>query len=163
MPSCFIDRKCQRNGCTYTSIGCQANALFPCGLGMRLTPLEVFTSLELGSSLLRFYLAALEKNRQSCEINLGEGRSTLYPFLPAGARAARMAGPNIALRFPCLSVCLFVCLFVCASALITCAVYYVIRYYATAVYSSFWRFAGQATANEGSCVLPRWRKLGRQP
>ena len=38
----------------------------------------------------------------------------------------------------------FYCLFVCASALITCAKYYVIRYYATAVYSSFWKFAGQA-------------------
>ena len=35
--------------------------------------------------------------------------------------------------------------------------------YATAVCSSFWRFVGQATANEGSFVLPRWRKLGRQP
>ena len=48
-----------------------------------------------------------------------------------------------------------ICLFVCVSVLNTCAIYYVIRYYATAVYSSFWRFAGQATANEGSCVLPR--------
>ena len=78
-------------------------------------------------------------------------------FLPAGARAAhsaRTAGPKIALRFARL----FVCLFVCASALITCAIYYVIRYYATAVYS---RFAGQATANEGSFVLLGWRKLGR--
>ncbi len=64
---------------------------------------------------------------------------------------------KIALRFPRL----FVCLSVCASALITCAIYYVIRYYATAVYSSFWRFAGRATANEGSFVLPRWRKRGR--
>ena len=45
----------------------------------------------------------------------------------------------------CLFVCLFVCLSVnCASALITYAKYYVIRYYSTAVYSSFWRFAGQA-------------------
>ena len=56
-------------------------------------------------------------------------------------RSARTAGTKIALRFPRL--------FVCASALITCAIYYVIRYYATAVYSSVWRFAGQATANEG--------------
>ncbi len=40
-------------------------------------------------------------------------------------------------------VCLFVCLSLCASAL-----------NATAVYSSFWRFVGQATANEGSFVLP---------
>ena len=54
-------------------------------------------------------------------------------------------------------VCLYYCLFVRTSALITCAIYYVICYYATAVYSSFWRFAGQATANEGSFVLPRWR------
>ena len=61
------------------------------------------------------------------------------------SRSARTAGTKIALRFPRL----FVCLSVCASALITCAIYYVIRYYATAVYSSFWRFAGQATANEG--------------
>ena len=52
---------------------------------------------------------------------------------------------------------------VCAFALITCAICYIVRYYATAVYSSFWRFTGQATANEGSCELPRWRKLGRQP
>ena len=66
-------------------------------------------------------------------------------------------GTKIALRFPRL----FVCLFVCASALITCAKYDVIRYYATAVHSSFWRFAGQATANEGSFVLLRWRKRGR--
>ena len=67
------------------------------------------------------------------------------------------AGTKIALRFPRL----FVCLFVCASALIACTIYYVMRYYATAVYSSFWRFAGQATENEGSFVLPRWRKHGR--
>ena len=71
----------------------------------------------------------------------------------------RTAGPKIALCFPHLSVCLFVC----ASALIMCAIYYVIRYYATAIYSGFGRFSGQATANEGSCVLLRWRKLGRQP
>ena len=54
-----------------------------------------------------------------------------------------------------------VCLLVCASALITCTMYYVIRYYATAVYSSFWRFAGQVTTNEGNFVLPSWRKRGR--
>ena len=47
-------------------------------------------------------------------------------FLPAGARGA---GSKIALRFPRL----FVCLFVCASALITCAICYVIHYYATVV------------------------------
>ena len=69
----------------------------------------------------------------------------------------RTAGPKIALRFPHLSVCLSVC----ASALITCAICYIIRYHATAVYSSFWRFVGQATANEGNCVLPRWQKCGR--
>ena len=50
----------------------------------------------------------------------------------------------------------------CVSAFITCPICYVICYYATAVYSSFWRFAGQATANKGSCELPTWRKLGRQ-
>ena len=38
-------------------------------------------------------------------------------------------------------------------------------YYATAVYSSFWRFAGQATANEGtcSCELPRMAKTCKDP
>ena len=76
-------------------------------------------------------------------------------FTSRSARSARTAGTKIALRFPRLFVCC------CASALITCAIYYVIRYYATAVYSSFWRFAGQATANEGSFVLLRWRKRGR--
>ena len=79
-------------------------------------------------------------------------------FLPAGARERLV----LRLLYVSASVCLFVCLFV-RPALITYAIYmyYVIRYYATAVYSSFWRFAGQATANEGSFVLPRWRKLGR--
>ena len=76
-------------------------------------------------------------------------------FLPAGARAAR---ERLVLRLLYV-FCVF--LFVCASALITCVIYYVIRYYATAVYSSFLRFAGQATANEGSFVLPRWQKRGR--
>ena len=80
-------------------------------------------------------------------------------FLPAGARAAC---ERLVLRLLYVfRVCLFVCLSVCTSALITCALYYVIRYYATAVYSSVWRFAGQATANEGSFVLLRWRKRGR--
>ena len=52
-------------------------------------------------------------------------------------------------------VCLFVCLFVCLCVrTYLVRIYYVIRYYATAVYSSFWRFAGQAIANEGSFVLP---------
>ena len=69
--------------------------------------------------------------------------SMINNFLPAGAR-------------DCFTFSTFVCLSVCASALITCAIYYVIRYYATAVYSSFWRVVGQATANEGSFVLPRW-------
>ena len=50
-------------------------------------------------------------------------------FTSRSAGSARTAGTKIALRFPRL----FVCLFVCASALITCAIYYVIRYYATAV------------------------------
>ena len=49
-------------------------------------------------------------------------------------RSARTAGTKIALLFPRLFVCLFVCLSVCASALITCTIYYVIRYYATAVH-----------------------------
>ena len=62
----------------------------------------------------------------------------------------RMAGLKIALCFPCL----FVRLSVCASALITCTICHVVRYYATAVYSSFWKFAGKATANEGT-VFPR--------
>ena len=71
-------------------------------------------------------------------------------FTSQSLRSARMASPKIALHFR-------VCLFVCASTLITRAIYYVIRYYATAhaaVYiSSFWRFVGQTIANE---VLPRW-------
>ena len=56
----------------------------------------------------------------------------------------RTAGPNIPLR---LHV-------VYASALITCAIYYVIHDYATAVSlcNSIWRFVGQATANEGCFV-----------
>ena len=49
-------------------------------------------------------------------------------FTSRSAHSARTAGTKIALRFPRL--------FVCASALITCAIYYVICYYATAVYSS---------------------------
>ena len=59
-------------------------------------------------------------------------------------------------------VCLFVCLFVslCVRTYHVRNIY-VIRYYATAVYSSVWRFADQATANEGSFVLPRWRKRDR--
>ena len=68
-------------------------------------------------------------------------------FLPAGARAAR---EQLALR---LLYVFRVCLSVCASTIITCVIY--------TVYNSFWRFAGQATANEGSFVLPRWRKRGR--
>ena len=80
----------------------------------------------------------------------------MFPgFLPAGARAVR---EQLVLR---LLYVFHICLFVCASALITCAIYFVIRYYATAVYSSVRSFAGQATANEGSFVLPRWRKRGR--
>ena len=76
-----------------------------------------------------------------------------YPqFLPAGAREWLVLRLLYVFR---------VCLSVCVSALITCAIFYIIRYYATAVYSSFWRFAGQAIANEGSFVLPRWRKHGK--
>ena len=87
--------------------------------------------------------------------NNSKESNTNIDFLPAGARAAYK---RLVLR---LLYVFRVCLFVCASALITCAIYYVIRYYATAVYSNFWRFAGQATANEGGFVLPRWRKRGR--
>ena len=76
-------------------------------------------------------------------------------FTSRSAHSARMTGPKIALCFPRF----FVCLSVCATALIMCAICYIIRYYATAIYSSVWRFAGQATANEGSCELPRWRNL----
>ena len=47
----------------------------------------------------------------------------------------RANGPKIVLRFPRL----FVCLSVCASTLIMCAIYYVIRNYATTVHSSVWR------------------------
>ena len=46
-----------------------------------------------------------------------------------------------------------ICLFVCASALITCAVYYVIRYYATAAFGGLQVKLQQI--NEGSCVLSR--------
>ena len=44
--------------------------------------------------------------------------------------------------------------------------YYVMRYYATAVYycaNSFWRFVGQDTASKCRFVLPRQRESGRQP
>ena len=70
-------------------------------------------------------------------------------FLPAGA--CEVAGSKIDLCFQCLSVCLFAC----ASALMMCAICYIIRYYATAVYSRFWRFVGHAKAKEDSFVLPR--------
>ena len=69
----------------------------------------------------------------------------------------RTAGPKIALRFLRLSVCLFMRLH------LSRAQYNVIHYYTTAVCSSFWRFIGQGTANEGRCVLPRLRKLRRHP
>ena len=92
--------------------------------------------------------------------NITTNLSTLFtgssPFLPAGARERLVLRLIYVFR-----VCLFVCLSVWVSALITCAIYYVIRYYATAVYSSFWRFASQATAIEGSFVLPRWQKRGK--
>ena len=54
---------------------------------------------------------------------------TMHLFTSRSTRSAQTAGTKIAVHFPHL----FVCLFVCASALITCAIYYVIRYYATAV------------------------------
>ena len=54
-------------------------------------------------------------------------------FLPAGAHERLVLRLLYVLR-----VCLFVCLSVCASALIPCTMYYIVRYYATAVYSSFW-------------------------
>ena len=76
---------------------------------------------------------------------------SITDFLPAGARE------RLVLR---LLYVFRVCLFVCLSVCLCVRTYhmrniYVIRYYATAVYSSFWRFAGQGTANEGSFVLPR--------
>ena len=77
----------------------------------------------------------------------------IYIFTSQNVRSTQMADSKIALCFPCLIV-------VCASA---CTIYYIIRYYAATVYSGFWRIVGQATANEGSFVLPRWPKLGRQP
>ena len=55
---------------------------------------------------------------------------SIHSFLPAVcARSARMAGLSfyVFLR-------LFVCLFVCEFALITCAIFYVVHYYATVVY-----------------------------
>ena len=70
--------------------------------------------------------------------------------------SAQMAGTKIALRF--LSVCLFVCLFVRPH--LSHAPY--IASYVT-MQLQLLRFAGQATANEGSFVLPRWRKRGRYP
>ena len=60
----------------------------------------------------------------------------------------QMAGSKIALRLSCL--------FDCVSALIVCAVYYVIHYYATVVYSSIRRLYGQATANKDDFVSPIW-------
>ena len=107
-----------------------------------------------------FYCSVLLINTLFCSVATTLHVHTRCSLITSrNVHSARMAGPKIALRFPHL----FVCLSVCASALITCTIYYVIHYYATAVYSSFWRFAAQATANEGSCVSPRWRKLGRQP
>ena len=55
-----------------------------------------------------------------------------------------------------------VCLFVVRPHL-SRAHYYVMRYYATAVYYRINRFVGQDTASECRFVLPRWRKSGRQP
>ena len=78
-------------------------------------------------------------------------------FLPAGARAAR---ERLVLR---LLYVFRVCLFVCLSVRPHLSRAQYITSYVTMQlqYSSVWRFAGQATANEGSFVLPRWRKRGR--
>ena len=70
----------------------------------------------------------------------GFGKPFFFFFTSRSAHSACTVGPKIALCFPRLSVC--------PSALIMCAIYYIILYYATAVYSCLWRFAGQATANE---------------
>ena len=78
-------------------------------------------------------------------------------FLPAGARVAR---ERLVLRLLYVfRVCLFVCLFVRPHL---SRAQYITSYVTMQLqYSSVWRFAGQATANEGSFVLPRWRKRGR--
>ena len=79
-------------------------------------------------------------------------------FLPA---AREPAGPKIALCFLRLSVRLSV------RPHLSRAQYYIMRYYATAVYyctNHFWRLVGQdSTATEYRFVLPRRRKSGRQP
>ena len=78
-------------------------------------------------------------------------------YYQPGAR--ELAGPKIALHFPRLSVCLFV------RPHLSGAQYYVMRYYATAVYyctNRFWRLAGQDTASKYRFVLPIRRKSGRQ-
>ena len=65
-------------------------------------------------------------------------------------RSAQTAGSKIALRFPLLSVCLFVRLHLSR-------VQYVTSYVTTLLQNihvtGFWKFAGQATANEGKVVV----------
>ena len=70
-------------------------------------------------------------------------------LLPAGSFAREPAGPKIALHFPPLSVCLSV------RPHLSRAQYYVMRYYATAVYyctNRFWRLVGQDTAIDLCCL-----------
>ncbi len=77
-------------------------------------------------------------------------------FTSWSARSARTAGPKIALRFPCLCVCLFVCPHLLRAQYITSYVTMQLQCIAT--------FGGlQTKLQQMSCVLPRWRKLGRQP
>ena len=88
------------------------------------------------------------------------GTPSLHLFKVLGnffitSQSARTAGTKIALRFPRLFVCLFVRPHLSRAQYITSYVTMQLQY------SSVWRFAGQATANEGSFVLPRWRKRGR--
>ena len=81
-------------------------------------------------------------------MNCGE---SIGQFLPAGVCEAR---EQLVLR---LLYVFCVCLLLCSHLP---RAQYVIRCYATAVNR---RFVGQAIASEGSFVLCRWRKLGRQP
>ena len=66
-----------------------------------------------------------ERSRNEKSHNLKSSEVAFSVFTSRSACSARTAGTKIVLRFPRL--------FVCASTLITCAIYYVIRYYATAV------------------------------
>ena len=81
-------------------------------------------------------------------------------YQPGVLEACERLVPKIALCFPQLSVCLFV------RPHLSCAQYYVMHYYATAVYyctNRFWRFGGQDTASKCRFVLPIRRKSDRQP